>query len=74
VRDRSTDDRRPPYRRRTDPTSPPGVTLSPDSFIFIGDCVAYALATATGHTLLFKSDDFIHTDIRPALPPELGVP
>ena len=42
--------------------------------IFIGDFVAYALATATGHTLLFKSDDFIHNDIRPALPPELGVP
>ena len=34
----------------------------------IGDCFAYALATATGHTLLFKGDDFIHTDIRPALP------
>jgi ribonuclease VapC len=34
----------------------------------IGDCFAYALATATGHTLLFKGDDFIHTDIRQALP------
>jgi ribonuclease VapC len=34
----------------------------------IGDCFAYALATATGQTLLFKGDDFIHTDIRPALP------
>jgi ribonuclease VapC len=34
----------------------------------IGDCFAYALATATGHTLLFKGDDFIHTDISPALP------
>jgi ribonuclease VapC len=34
----------------------------------IGDCFAYALASATGHTLLFKGDDFIHTDIRPALP------
>jgi ribonuclease VapC len=34
----------------------------------IGDCFAYALATATGHTLLFKGDDFTHTDIRPALP------
>jgi ribonuclease VapC len=34
----------------------------------IGDCFAYALATATDHTLLFKGDDFIHTDIRPALP------
>jgi ribonuclease VapC len=34
----------------------------------IGDCFAYALATATGHTSLFKGDDFIHTDISPALP------
>jgi ribonuclease VapC len=35
----------------------------------IGDCFSYALAIATDHTLLFKGDDFIHTDIRPALPP-----
>jgi ribonuclease VapC len=34
----------------------------------IGDCFAYALAGATDHTLLFKGDDFIHTDIRSALP------
>jgi ribonuclease VapC len=34
----------------------------------IGDCFAYALATATGQTLLFKGDGFIHTDIRPAPP------
>jgi hypothetical protein len=27
-----------------------------------GDCVAYALAKATGEPLLFKGDDFIHTD------------
>jgi ribonuclease VapC len=40
----------------------------------IGDCFAYALATATGHPLLFKGDDFIHTDIHPALPPELAAP
>lgn len=33
----------------------------------IGDCFAYALAKATGHPLLFKGDDFIHTDIRAAL-------
>lgn len=35
----------------------------------IGDCFSYALAMATGHPLLFKGDDFPHTDIRPALPP-----
>ena len=37
----------------------------------IGDCFAYALAIATDHSLLFKGDDFIHTDIRSALPPRL---
>lgn len=28
-----------------------------------GDCFAYALAKATGEPLLFKGDDFSHTDI-----------
>ena len=32
-----------------------------------GDCFAYALARTTGEPLLFKGDDFIHTDITPAL-------
>jgi ribonuclease VapC len=32
-----------------------------------GDCFAYALAKATGEPLLFKGNDFIHTDISPAL-------
>jgi ribonuclease VapC len=32
-----------------------------------GDCFAYALARATGEPLLFKGDDFSHTDIAPAL-------
>jgi len=32
----------------------------------IGDCFAYALAKTLGQPLLFKGDDFIHTDIRPA--------
>jgi ribonuclease VapC len=32
-----------------------------------GDCFAYALARATGEPLLFKGDDFSHTDIVPAL-------
>jgi ribonuclease VapC len=38
----------------------------------IGDCFAYALAAATGHELLFKGNDFIHTDVRPALNAETG--
>ncbi len=32
-----------------------------------GDCMAYALAKVTGEPLLFKGNDFIHTDITPAL-------
>ncbi len=31
-----------------------------------GDCFAYALAKEKGETLLFKGDDFRHTDIEPA--------
>jgi ribonuclease VapC len=31
-----------------------------------GDCFAYALAKATDEPLLFKGDDFIHTDVEPA--------
>jgi ribonuclease VapC len=31
-----------------------------------GDCFSYALAKATGESLLFKGDDFRHTDIEPA--------
>lgn len=33
-----------------------------------GDCFAYALAKAAGEPLLYKGDDFGHTDITPALP------
>jgi ribonuclease VapC len=34
----------------------------------IGDCFAYALATATGEPLLFKGSDFSQTDITSAIP------
>jgi ribonuclease VapC len=33
-----------------------------------GDCFAYALAKSAGEPLLFKGDDFVHTDVTPALP------
>jgi ribonuclease VapC len=33
----------------------------------LGDCFAYALAKEKGETLLFKGNDFSHTDIEPAL-------
>jgi ribonuclease VapC len=38
----------------------------------LGDCFAYALARSTGEPLLFKGNDFGHTDITPALtaPPD----
>ncbi len=31
-----------------------------------GDCFAYALAKSSGEPLLFKGDDFVHTDIAAA--------
>jgi len=34
-----------------------------------GDCMVYALAKVTGEALLFKGDDFSHTDIEPAVTP-----
>ena len=35
----------------------------------MGDCFSYALAKTHRLPLLFKGDDFIHTDIEPALRP-----
>lgn len=32
-----------------------------------GHCFAYALAKATGEPLLFKGEDFLHTDVTPAI-------
>jgi ribonuclease VapC len=32
-----------------------------------GDCFAYALTRARDDSLLFKGEDFLHTDLRPAL-------
>ena len=34
-----------------------------------GDCFSYALAMALGERLLFKGDDFTHTDVEPAYRP-----
>jgi ribonuclease VapC len=34
-----------------------------------GDCFSYALAKATGEPLLFKGDDFGHTDVATAVAP-----
>jgi ribonuclease VapC len=35
----------------------------------LGDCFSYALARSRNLPLLFKGDDFIHTDIVPAWRP-----
>lgn len=35
----------------------------------MGDCFAYALAKTRNLPLLFKGDDFVHTDVEPALKP-----
>lgn len=34
----------------------------------LGDCFSYALASVRGEPLLFKGDDFAHTDLASALP------
>lgn len=31
------------------------------------DCMSYALAMSTGLPLLYKGDDFVHTDVKPAV-------
>lgn len=33
-----------------------------------GDCISYALAKESGEALLFKGDDFTHTDVVSAMP------
>jgi ribonuclease VapC len=45
-----------------------GKGRSPAALNF-GDCFAYALAKARNDALLFKGDDFAHTDITPAWRP-----
>lgn len=35
-----------------------------------GDCFSYALAKARGEPLLFVGEDFLHTDVSPALAPD----
>jgi ribonuclease VapC len=32
----------------------------------LGDCFSYALARASGEPLLFRGNDFVHTDLLPA--------
>ena len=43
------------------------------SFLNYGDLFAYALAKARNLPLLHKGNDFVHTDIRPAVEPGHGM-
>lgn len=45
-----------------------GKGVHPASLNF-GDCFSYALAKDRDGALLFAGDDFLHTDVRPALAP-----
>jgi ribonuclease VapC len=66
----------PACARAIENSAPPGVSRnfveaavissSHPAKLNFGDCFAYALAKFTGEPLLFKGDDFAHTDIRPA--------
>jgi ribonuclease VapC len=42
-----------------------GKGMNPKSRLNMGDCAAYALATFLDAPLLFKGDDFTHTDVKP---------
>lgn len=44
-----------------------GVGTGHPAHLNYGDCFAYALSKATGEPLLFKGDDFIHTDVARAV-------
>ncbi|MFC5587199.1 type II toxin-antitoxin system VapC family toxin [Nitratireductor kimnyeongensis] len=46
-----------------------GIGTEHKAALNIGDCFAYALARSTNLPLLFKGDDFVHTDIEPAMKP-----
>ena len=59
------------------PLSPDHVAFAVDAFrrfgkgrgragLNMGDCFSYALASATGEALLFKGNDFVHTDVKAA--------
>jgi len=37
-----------------------------------GDCFSYALARVKREPLLFKGDDFVHTDVRAAVSERVG--
>lgn len=46
-----------------------GKGRNPKAALNFGDCISYALAKTMRLPLLFKGNDFTHTDIEPALRP-----
>lgn len=44
-----------------------GRGIDPKARLNLGDCASYALAMTLGAPLLFKGEDFSHTDIVPAV-------
>lgn len=46
-----------------------GKGIHPRARLNLADCAAYALAKVRDAPLLFKGDDFTHTDLRPAISP-----
>jgi ribonuclease VapC len=44
-----------------------GKGIDPKARLNMGDCASYALAMTIRAPLLFKGDDFVHTDIVPCL-------
>lgn len=44
-----------------------GIGTSHPAHLNLGDCFSYALAKSRNLPLLFKGDDFVHTDVEPAI-------
>ena len=44
-----------------------GKGIDPKAKLNLSDCAAYALAKTMNLPLLFKGDDFVHTDLSPAI-------
>ena len=44
-----------------------GKGIDPKARLNLADCAAYALAKTTNSPLLFKGDDFTHTDVTPGI-------
>ncbi|KQT78899.1 type II toxin-antitoxin system VapC family toxin [Methylobacterium sp. Leaf466] len=57
------------YRAATDAFTRYGRGRGHPACLNFGDCLTYAVARVHGLPLLFKGNDFVHTDIEPAYRP-----